>query len=268
MDIRSPGCWKANSHGRSQCGRNFCNWQKGLHVSAHRRFFVACVSLQGIEACSSGSKEYFFSWQNTEESAVKRTLIPKNKERHPVVFLDRDGVINVDRRDYVKSWAEFKFLPRVFEALRLLRKNNIRVVVVTNQSAVGRGLMSISTLREIHDKMLRAIEKRGGRIDGIYYCPHRPDEKCICRKPKPGMVLKARKDLKIDLTRSYLVGDSMKDVELARAVKVKCVRVSSRISAKQPPRHRQWKSAQPVSARALRAAVDHILRDLKRAGRP
>jgi D-glycero-D-manno-heptose 1,7-bisphosphate phosphatase len=189
----------------------------------------------------------------------------KSEQSHGAVFLDRDGVINVDRRDYVKSWAEFKFLPHVFEALRLLRKNNLRVVVVTNQSAVGRGLMSISTLRGIHEKMLRAIEAKGGRIEAIYYCPHRPDEKCNCRKPKPGLVLKAKKDLRIDLSRSYLVGDSRKDVELARSVKLRCVRVSSRISAKQPPRDRQWTHDRPILAGSLREAVDIILHDLKKS---
>jgi histidinol-phosphate phosphatase family protein len=189
----------------------------------------------------------------------------KGRSPQGVVFLDRDGVINVDRRDYVKSWAEFKFLPQVFEALRLLKKNNLRVVVVTNQSAVGRGLMSIRTLREIHKKMLRAIEAKGGRIEAIYFCPHRPDENCKCRKPKPGMVLRAKKDLKIDLSRSYLVGDSRKDVGLAQSVGVKCVRVSSRISAKQPPRHRQWATDWPLLAGSLREAVDIILHDLKRS---
>jgi D-glycero-D-manno-heptose 1,7-bisphosphate phosphatase len=179
------------------------------------------------------------------------------------VFLDRDGVINVDRRDYVKSWSEFKFLPQVFEALRLLRKHNLRVVVVTNQSAVHRGLMSISTLREIHEKMLRAIEKRGGRIEAIYFCPHRPDEKCNCRKPKPGMMLRAKQDLKIDLSRSYLVGDSKKDVELARSVGVKCIQISGKVSGKRLPQGRRWTSYRPISSRSLREAVHSILRDIR-----
>jgi D-glycero-D-manno-heptose 1,7-bisphosphate phosphatase len=191
----------------------------------------------------------------------------KRKQPLGVVFLDRDGVINVDRRDYVKSWAEFNFLPQVFEALRLLKKNNLRVVVITNQSAVHRGLMSISTLREIHEKMLRAIEKRGGHIEAIYYCPHRPDEKCECRKPKPGMVLKAKKDLKIDLTQSYLVGDSKKDVELARSVKVKCVRILKKASQRPSSVDREWTLERPISARTLRDAVDHILQDLKKSTR-
>jgi D-glycero-D-manno-heptose 1,7-bisphosphate phosphatase len=193
--------------------------------------------------------------------------VMKKKQSRGAVFLDRDGVINVDRRDYVKSWAEFKFLPQVFEALKVLRKNNLRVVVVSNQSAIGRGLMSMSTLREIHKKMLRAIEKRGGRIEAIYFCPHRPDEKCNCRKPKPGLVLKAKKDLKIDLSQSYLVGDSRKDVELARSVKVRCVRILKKASQKPSSVHRQWTLERPLSASTLREAVDHILRDFKKPTR-
>jgi D-glycero-D-manno-heptose 1,7-bisphosphate phosphatase len=187
----------------------------------------------------------------------------KSKQSRGAVFLDRDGVINVDRRDYVKSWAEFKFLPQVFEALRLLRKHNLRVVVVTNQSAVHRGLMSISTLREIHEKMLRAIEKRGGRIEAIYFCPHRPDEKCKCRKPKPGMVLKAVKDLKIDLSRSYLVGDSRKDVELAQSVGTKCIRITARSSRGRATDDVSWTSDHPLFATSLREAVNRILRDIR-----
>jgi D-glycero-D-manno-heptose 1,7-bisphosphate phosphatase len=193
--------------------------------------------------------------------------VMKKKQSRGAVFLDRDGVINVDRRDYVKSWAEFKFLPQVFEALKVLRKNNLRVVVVSNQSAIGRGLMSMSTLREIHKKMLRAIEKRGGRIEAIYFCPHRPDEKCNCRKPKPGLVLRAKRDLKIDLSRSYLVGDSRKDVELARSVKVRCVRVLAKATVKLPPQDLEWTSEEPILAVSLRKAVDLILRDLKKSTR-
>lgn len=182
-----------------------------------------------------------------------------------VVFLDRDGVINVDRRDYVKSWSEFKFLPKVFEALRLLKKNNLRVVVITNQSAVHRGLMSLGTLREIHHKMFKEIESRGGRIDAIYYCPHKPEENCECRKPKPGMVLEAEKDLKIDLSRSYVVGDSKKDVNLARSVKMKCVKIVEKTVSKFPFQRLEWTHKNPIFATSLRKAVDLIVHDIEKS---
>ena len=189
----------------------------------------------------------------------------RRKQFRGAVFLDRDGVINVDRCDYVKSWTEFKFLPRVFGALRLLKKNHTRVIIITNQSAVNRGLMTLDTLLEIHEKMLNAIRKNGGEVDAIYYCPHTPDENCECRKPKPGMVLKAVKDLKIDLSLSYLVGDSEKDVELARSVKVKCIKIAEKAASKSPFKRLGWTYKKPILATSLRKAVDHILYDLRAA---
>jgi histidinol-phosphate phosphatase family protein len=189
----------------------------------------------------------------------------RKKSFKGAIFLDRDGVINVDRRDYVKSWAEFKFLPEVFKALRSLKKNKIRAVIVTNQSAVHRGLMSIDTLEVIHQKMLKAIEGNGGHIEAIYVCPHTPQEDCECRKPKPGMVLRAVKDLKIDLSRSYLIGDSEKDVELARVVKVKCVRILKKALEKPSSVDWEWAPERPISGRTLREAVDHVLQDLKKS---
>ena len=133
----------------------------------------------------------------------------------PAVFLDRDGVINENRSDYVKSWQEFVFLPNVFEPLRYLAQSSYIVVVVTNQSAIGRGLVSAAIVEEIHCRMQTEIQHNGGRIDAIYYCPHHPNEGCSCRKPKPGLLLRAAQDLNIDLERSYFVGDAVSDVEAA-----------------------------------------------------
>lgn len=138
----------------------------------------------------------------------------KGHERSGAVFLDRDGVINQNRPDYVKSWEEFTFLPGVFSSLRRLAKSELAIVVVTNQSAIGRGLMSQATLEEIHARMTSEIARRGGRIDAIFYCPHRPEENCPCRKPRPGLLLRAAEELDLNLSRSYLVGDSLSDVEL------------------------------------------------------
>ncbi|HID24181.1 MAG TPA: D-glycero-beta-D-manno-heptose 1,7-bisphosphate 7-phosphatase, partial [Planctomycetaceae bacterium] len=136
----------------------------------------------------------------------------------PAVFLDRDGVINENRSDYVKGWEEFVFLPGVFEPLRLLAQNHQAIVVVSNQSAVGRGLVSRETVVAIHRRMQAEIQRRGGRVDAIYYCPHHPDAGCDCRKPRPGLLLRAARELSIDLSRSYLIGDAVSDIEAALAV--------------------------------------------------
>lgn len=131
------------------------------------------------------------------------------------VFLDRDGVINENRADYVRTWEQVRFLPGVFDALRRLAGSDFCVVVVTNQSGVGRGLMAAETLQTINDGIVARVQAEGGRIDAVYACPHRPDEGCECRKPRPGMLLQAAADLRIDLGRSFLVGDAVTDVETA-----------------------------------------------------
>jgi D-glycero-D-manno-heptose 1,7-bisphosphate phosphatase len=130
----------------------------------------------------------------------------------PAVFLDRDGVINENRSDHVKNWREFHFLPFAFEALRRLNKSPYLVIVVTNQAAIGRGLVSQETVDEIHRQMRDWIEREGGRIDAIYVCPHKPDEGCGCRKPQPGMFLEAARDYQIDLANSFTIGDKLTDL--------------------------------------------------------
>jgi D-glycero-D-manno-heptose 1,7-bisphosphate phosphatase len=135
----------------------------------------------------------------------------------PAVFLDRDGVINARRPDHVKTWSEFRFLPGSLRALRLLAGMGERVVVVTNQSAVGRGLLTPEALASIHARMTLAVGGAGGRIDAVYSCPHVPEGRCRCRKPGIGLLLRAGEALGIDLDRSVLIGDSPCDVEAALA---------------------------------------------------
>lgn len=133
------------------------------------------------------------------------------------VFLDRDGVIIEDREDYVKSWDEITFIPSAFTAIRDLTEAGIPVVMVTNQAAVGRSIVSAEFVEETHSRMRSEIAKQGGRIAGVYYCPHHPDADCDCRKPKPGMLLQASRDLDLDLTESIMVGDSIRDIASAEA---------------------------------------------------
>ncbi|MGE5740569.1 MAG: D-glycero-beta-D-manno-heptose 1,7-bisphosphate 7-phosphatase [Candidatus Aminicenantes bacterium RBG_16_66_30] len=141
------------------------------------------------------------------------------------VFLDRDGVINRDRPDSVKSWEEFEFLPGVLEAFRLLARGPHRIIIVSNQSAIGRGLVSREAVDKIHALMIEAVRGVGGRIDAVYYCPHRPDEDCPCRKPRPGLLLRAARELDIDLPASWLIGDDLRDLESAVAAGVRPVLV-------------------------------------------
>lgn len=134
----------------------------------------------------------------------------------PAIFLDRDGVINENRDDYVKSWAEFRFLPGALAAICNLAKLRRPIVVITNQSAIGRGYVSHDVVDEIHQRMISAVINAGGQIDAVLYCPHQPDEHCSCRKPKPGMLRKAAAQLQIDLAQSFFVGDAESDVLAAQ----------------------------------------------------
>ena len=129
------------------------------------------------------------------------------------VFLDRDGVINENREDYVKSVDEFVFLPGALEAIAKLKKAGVAVVVVSNQAGVGRGLIDLGELDRMNRAMIEAVEEAGGSISALYYCPHRKDEGCGCRKPRPGLFLNAGADLSLDLSNCFLVGDAETDVE-------------------------------------------------------
>lgn len=129
-----------------------------------------------------------------------------------VIFLDRDGVINRDSPDYIKNWDEFEFLPGSLEAIRLLAEAGNTLIVTTNQSIINRGWVPQSVLDHTHSQMRASVADAGGRIDDILFCPHRPDENCACRKPKPGMILQAQRRYGFDLADTIMIGDSAKDI--------------------------------------------------------
>ena len=136
----------------------------------------------------------------------------------PLLVLDRDGVINEDSEDYIRSLADWQPIPGSLEAIARLTQAGYRVVVATNQSGVGRGLFETDTLIAIHDKMLKALTQVGGRIDAIFFCPHPADSTCNCRKPKPGMFLQIAERFNVELKDVPTVGDSLRDIEAGLAV--------------------------------------------------
>ncbi|HRL78139.1 MAG TPA: D-glycero-beta-D-manno-heptose 1,7-bisphosphate 7-phosphatase [Candidatus Accumulibacter phosphatis] len=135
-----------------------------------------------------------------------------------LVILDRDGVINFDSKQFIKSPAEWRPIPGSLEAIGRLSQAGYRVVVATNQSGVGRGLFDMDTLNAIHDKMHRAVLAAGGRIDAIFYCPHPVEAGCQCRKPATGMFERIAGCFNIDLPGTPAVGDSLRDLQAAVAV--------------------------------------------------
>jgi D-glycero-D-manno-heptose 1,7-bisphosphate phosphatase len=131
------------------------------------------------------------------------------------IFLDRDGVINIDSPQYIKKESEFEFIPGSPEAIALLTKHGYNVIVITNQSMIGRNMISRKVLDAIFKKMQNGVQKTGGRIKGVFFCPHTPEDNCTCRKPEPGLIFKACKKYSLDLEHSCMVGDSVKDIECA-----------------------------------------------------
>lgn len=141
------------------------------------------------------------------------------------VFLDRDGVINKKRDDYVKTVNEFVILPDAAQAIKLLNEKNYLVIIITNQSVINRGIITHDILAEIHEFMKGELGKQGASVDAIYYCPHRPDENCSCRKPKTELVERAIRDYSISTDSSWFVGDSESDTLAATRLGIKAVQM-------------------------------------------
>ncbi|ABY36929.1 MAG TPA: D-glycero-beta-D-manno-heptose-1,7-bisphosphate 7-phosphatase [Chloroflexus aurantiacus] len=143
------------------------------------------------------------------------------------VFLDRDGVINHNRPDHVKNLAEFQFLPGALTALRLLTSAGFRIFVITNQAAVGRGLMTVEALEEIHAHLRAIARYHGATIDDIRYCPHTPEERCGCRKPQPGMIQELAARHQIDCRATFLIGDALTDIAAGQRMGCQTILVKS-----------------------------------------
>ena len=150
-----------------------------------------------------------------------------SKKRYTTLFLDRDGVINYKIDGYVQSFSEFRFIEGVPESIAKLSDYFERIIIITNQQGIGKKIMTENHLFKLHNEMLLELNKFGGKIDKIYYCLHLESENCDCRKPKPGMLLKANEDFpKINFKTSLLIGDSDTDIIAARNVNMTSIKVS------------------------------------------
>jgi D-glycero-D-manno-heptose 1,7-bisphosphate phosphatase len=139
----------------------------------------------------------------------------------PTIILDRDGVINQDSDDYIKSPREWRAIPGSLEAIKKLNDAGYDVCVATNQSGLGRGLFSLETLVQIHQKMIGELEAMGGFIQMIAYCPHHPDATCTCRKPRTGLLAAINDEFRLDSDTSWMVGDTAKDIECAHRMGIR-----------------------------------------------
>ncbi len=175
--------------------------------------------------------------------------------RKGAIFVDRDGVINEDRDDYVKNLGELKIHRWAPRSVRRLSDAGLRVFVVSNQQGVAKGVISEQDLRQIQDEIVREVETVGGRISAFYYCKHLESEHCPCRKPKPGLLLQAAREHSIDLGESVMIGDSERDVLAGKAAGCKTVAVLTGALTSQAA-HR---CAPDYVARDLAEAVDFVL---------
>ncbi len=175
-----------------------------------------------------------------------------------LVILDRDGVINFDSAQFIKSPEEWKPIPGSLEAIARLTQSGYKVVVATNQSGIGRGLFDMDTLNRMHQKMHKAAFDVGARIDAIFYCPHAADSKCDCRKPKPGMFKRISETMNVDLTGIPAIGDSLRDLQAGAAV---CCQPILVLTGKGEKTHEEGNLPEGTLIFAnLSAAVDHLLK--------
>ena len=188
-----------------------------------------CIERRVVE--EHGGKVYVLPWKKgfSTTALVKKMAKGRMQPEIKAVFLDRDGTINADRENYVKEVDEFIFLPGAVEAIKRLSETEYKIIVITNQSGIGKKIITKNKLQEIHRWMVAQLKKHGARIDGIYYCSHHPDAGCGCRKPQPGMFLKAAKDFRINLSKSWMVGDNPKDVIAARRANVRGIKIGAKL---------------------------------------
>lgn len=170
---------------------------------------------------------------------VKKISHVYSKADARAVFLDRDGTININEPEYVHKIEDFKFVPGAVSALKKLSKTDYKIIIVTNQSGIARGYYNEKDLKKLHTWLLKELKQKGVRIDKIYYCPHGPNDNCFCRKPKPGMLLRAGEDFGLNLSKSWFIGDGEVDIIAGREANIKTIKIGKKMSAnlKLEPNH-------------------------------
>ncbi len=186
------------------------------------------------------------------------------------IFLDRDGVINKTSEassfiqnppnyGYAGTWEEFAFIPNARKAIRNLTQNGYRVIVITNQAGIGRSIFTEENLKDIHRRMVIEVAAAGGKIHAVYYCPHHPDVGCECRKPKPGMLLRAARDHGVDVSRTYFIGDSLTDIEAGHSAGASTILV---LTGHGRESYRRYIHSQRADANAITPQPDKIFTNL------
>ena len=180
---------------------------------------------------------------------------------HQFVFLDRDGVINVERGEYTMTVGQWEWAHGALEGIKKLTDACFDIIVITNQACIAKGLQTETGLAELHEFMLDTITRTGGKILRIYHCPHQTPDDCNCRKPKPGMILQAAEDYAIDLSGTFMIGDSLRDMEAGRRAGTRTILIDSGSGADSS--RTQFKPGE-LRADNLSDAVDIVLCETKK----
>jgi histidinol-phosphate phosphatase family protein len=180
------------------------------------------------------------------------------------VFLDRDGTVVFDK-NYLSSLEQIKLYSYAADSINKLRAAGFKVIIVTNQSGVARGIFSEQDLQKIHERFLFLLKKAGAEVDAIYYCPHIDRDSCNCRKPKSGMILQSAKDFNIDIGKSYTVGDSIKDYLLGYNIGGKGILILTGHGKEQQTKIVQEKIKPMAVCKTLKEAVSLIIKDAKKS---
>lgn len=223
-------------------------------LSVEKVYETAMKQLEGLSG-SSGLSGLSGAVRSTNETNQINKTNQTNILSGVTIFLDRDGTLNPDP-GYIKSPDQFELFPGVPEALATLKAAGARLIVVTNQSGIARGYFSVDDLDRIHAKLRQLLNAAGVSLDAIYYCPHHPDEGCRCRKPEPGMIDQAMHDHGLDLSRSYVIGDHARDMQLAKRIGAKSVFVTTGKEA----------GKDQAELEAAHLVPDHIAASLGQAG--
>jgi D-glycero-D-manno-heptose 1,7-bisphosphate phosphatase len=194
----------------------------GENPSLETAIYPSLIERKKLAAFVSDHR--YYSVGSHQRLPLTETFFQRNK----TVLVDRDGVLNrkAPRAEYVRCWEQFEWLPGAQTGLRLLHESGYRVIIISNQAGIGRGVMTEVDLTRIHQRMTEDIETAGGKVAAIYYCPHDWDAGCACRKPKPGLLFQAQRDLNLDLSRTHFIGDDARDGEAARAAGCPFLQVS------------------------------------------
>lgn len=161
---------------------------------------------------------------------IKKIISEYSTPLQKAVFIDRDGTLNDNKSGYIYKIEDFKFLPGVIESLKKLSSTDFKIIIVTNQSGIGRGYYSLNDFNKLNNYMIKKLKTSGIRIDKVYFCPHNPNDNCICRKPRPGLLIKAVEEFKVSLNDSWIIGNDEKDVLLGRYTNTKTIKIGLKIN--------------------------------------